>query len=50
MSDDPASSTPVKEKRKLGSILTELLLWTVVSITTAVLLVLLAEKFLPSNF
>jgi hypothetical protein len=41
---------PAKQKRKFSSILTELLLWGIVSIATAVLLVLLAERFLPSNF
>jgi hypothetical protein len=37
-------------KRSWKSILRELALWALVSIATAVILVLVADKILPANF
>lgn len=36
--------------RSWGSRLLELLLWTAVAIATAVIMVMLSERFLPANF
>jgi hypothetical protein len=39
-----------RSRREWKSKLLELLMWAIVSLATAVILVLLAEKLLPSNF
>ena len=37
-------------KRPMKSVLLELALWTLVSLATAVILILLSDELLPANF
>lgn len=46
MSDNPQT----RAKRSKRSILLELLLWTLLSVAVAVTMVVLSERFLPTNF
>jgi hypothetical protein len=46
----PSEGPHVKKRRSWKSRLLELLLWVAVAIATAVILVMLSEQLLPSNF